>query len=347
MESGGDLDRHPARLSRLGGAGRGPFGTAATPANSPHDVGWAVDLWGRWDGGWFLGIATHGYVDPHQTTAFFPLYPGAMRILGTVLGGHDLLAGVLVSLIAAAVAFVLLHQLATEILGTDAANRSVLSLALFPTALFLGAVYSESLYLALSIATFLLARRGHWARAGLLAGCCLLTRSAGIAVLPALALLAWRSPNPRTALVRSAIALPVAALWPLWQWVRYGDPFLFLHAQTSIHFGRHLSHFGPLGGAWHGAVAAWNGIRQLIAGGSANYFPNATDHTPAYTATVNLEQFGFAILVAVLGVYAWRRLGAPYGVLVLGSLILPLSAPTEDYPSCRCRASRWPRSQSS
>ena len=29
-----------------------------------HDVGWAIDVWGRWDSGWFLGIAQHGYADP-------------------------------------------------------------------------------------------------------------------------------------------------------------------------------------------------------------------------------------------------------------------------------------------
>src|SRR5207244_2601897 len=143
-----------------------------------------------------------------------PLYPLLMRAVGTILGGHDLLAGVVVSLAACLVAFVLLFQLAGELLDRAGAARSVLALALFPTALFLGAVYSESLYLALSLAVFLLARQGRFAGAGLAAGLGLLTRSAGIALLPALALLAWRAPNRRAALLRSAVALPVAALWP-------------------------------------------------------------------------------------------------------------------------------------
>ena len=29
---------------------------------------------------------------------------------------------------------------------------------------------------------------------------------------------------------------------------------------------------------------------------------------------------------------AWRRFGAPYGLFVLGSLVIPLSAPTRGYP---------------
>ena len=126
----------------VGGMSRGPNGTPATAANSPHDVGWAVDLWGRWDGGWYLRIAEHGYVMPHTTTAFYPLYPLLMRAVGWVLGGHDLLAGIVVSLAACCVAFVLLYRLTTDLAGVDTANRTVVALALFPTALFLGAVYS-------------------------------------------------------------------------------------------------------------------------------------------------------------------------------------------------------------
>jgi hypothetical protein len=46
----------------------------------------------------------------------------------------------------------------------------------------------------------------------------------------------------------------------------------------------------------------------------------------------NLEYLGFLVLFLWLGVEAWRRLGAPYGLFVLGSLAIPLSAPTVGYP---------------
>jgi Mannosyltransferase (PIG-V) len=116
-----------------------------------HDVGWAVDVWGRWDSGWYLQIAHHGYADPGETSAFFPAYPLLVRVVGWFLLGHDLLAGVLVSLAASAVAFVLLWRLAGTLAGDSAARRSLLYLAFFPTTLFLFAVYSESLYLMLSV----------------------------------------------------------------------------------------------------------------------------------------------------------------------------------------------------
>ena len=135
-----------------------------------HDVGWAIDVWGRWDSGWFLHIAQHGYVDPSHSTAFFPLYPLLIRGLGFFLLGHYLLAGVLISLLTSAAAFVVLWWLAGELVGEESARRSLLYLALFPTTLFLLAVYSESLYLLLSSAAFLYAVRGRFGRAGVAGG---------------------------------------------------------------------------------------------------------------------------------------------------------------------------------
>ena len=71
--------------------------------------------------------------------------------------------------------------------GRAVARRSVLYLALFPTSFFLGAVYGESLFLALAVGTFALAERGRLGWAAITAGLALLTRAQGVALLPALA----------------------------------------------------------------------------------------------------------------------------------------------------------------
>lgn len=199
-------------------------------------------------------------------------------------------------------------------------------------ALFLGAVYSESLYLLLSVAAFLLAVRGNFVPAALVIGLAILTRSAGVALLPAIGLLAWQAEERARNLAALAIAPAVAALWPLWLWIRFDDPFIFLEAQRET-WGRELSLFGPLGGIGRGLEAAWAGVRQLIDGpGGAIYWPEATDTGPMHVAAQNLQQFAYLVLFVGLGVYAWRRLGAPYGVFVFASLALPLAAPTEDWP---------------
>src|ERR671937_522546 len=181
-----------------------------------HDLGYGTDIWARWDSVFFVRIAEHGY--DKASAAFGPLYPGLVSALGYVFFGHYVLAGIVVSLAAALGAFVLLHRIAEERLGVEGARRALLYLALFPTALFLQAVYSESLYLLLALAAFVLAERGRFAASGLTTGLAILARVAGIALLPALVLLAWRSRDPTRALAGLTLAVPVAALYPLLLW---------------------------------------------------------------------------------------------------------------------------------
>ena len=51
-----------------------------------------------------------------------------------------------------------------------------------------------------------------------------------------------------------------------------------------------------------------------------------------YWAGLNLEQLAYAVLLVGLAVYAWRALGAAYGIFALGSLALPFSDPVPDLP---------------
>jgi hypothetical protein len=283
-----------------------------------HDLGWLTDVWARWDSGWFLRIAEHGYVSaPEGAAAFFPLYPGLVGIVGRLLAGHYVLAGILVSLAAALAAFVLLHRLAEARLGADGARRAVLYLALFPTSLFLQAVYSEALFLALALGAFLLAERGRWLPAGVVTGLALLTRPAGLALLPALALLAWRRRERPRALAALAVAGGLFALFPLFLWLRLGDALAFARSQAG--WNRELSPLGPLGGLWDGVRAVATGDVPLGA-------------TPLHAHAVNVESLAFLVLFAALTVVVWRRFGAPYGLFAALSLALPLSVPSERWP---------------
>ena len=231
------------------------------------------------------GTATGSCASPRTATrgrpstpAFFPLYPFLVAVVGFLLLGHDVLAGVLVSLAAGAAAFVLLHRLTADRLGEDAARRTILFLALAPTSLFFGAVYSESLFLLLAVASFLLAERGRFWGAGAAAGLALLTRSAGIALLPALALLAWRAPDRKRALAGVAMAPLLFPLYPLLLAFWIGRPLAFLDAQKAV-WERRLSPAGPLGG--------------IVA---------AVQHH-------ELLDLAVAIALVVLGIVAWRRSG--------------------------------------
>ena len=299
------------------------------PAGSA-DLGYATQVWFRADSGWFVAIAHHGY-QRNGSAAFYPLYPLLLAGLGRAFGGYYVAAGIVVSLACCLGAFVLLYRLALPRLGANGARRTLLYLAFFPMSLFLQAVYSESLYLLCCVAAFLLAERGRWLPAGIVAGLALLTRLAGVALLPPLALLAWRSPDRRRALL-SLVAAPVMlGLYPLYMQFKLHAPFSPVASESG--WGRKLSPAGPLAGIWHGLQAAWAGVEQVFAGAHGHvYWTHAPTTDPLHVAAQNLESFAFLVVFLWLGVEAWRRFGAPYGLFVLGSLAIALSAPTSKYP---------------
>ena len=290
-----------------------------------HDLGSITDVWARWDSVHFLRIAEHGYSTTEA--AFYPLYPALVAGVGRAFGGHYVLAGIVLSLLATLGAFVLLERIAEQRLGGNGARRAVLYLALFPAALFLQAVYSESLFLFLCLAAFVLAERGRVAGAGLALGLAILTRPAGLALLPPLVLMARRRSW------RLASAFPIAAVYPLLLWHELGDPWAFARAEGTWH--RHLSHAGPLGGIWDALRAGWAGVEQLASGSNAHVYWTAVapaDSAPLRTAVLNLELLGFLVLFVALAVIAWREFGAPYGLFAALSLALPLSVPSSRWP---------------
>jgi hypothetical protein len=289
-----------------------------------HELGYVTDIWARWDSDFFLRIAQDGYDE--ASAAFHPLYPALVAGLGRVLVGHYVLAGVIVSLLAALGAFALLYRLADERLGVEGARRTVLYLAVFPMALFLQAVYSESLFLLLALSAFALAERDRFAAAGIVTGLAILTRAAGLALLPALALLAWRSREQTRALGGLALSVPVAAVYPLLLWQQVDDPWAFAHAQDRWH--RHVSPAGPFGGIWDGLVAGWRGLEQFVVG----HGTHVAGANPMHAAAENLQALGFLALFLSLTVVAWKRFGAPYGLFAAVSLAIPLSDPSSRWP---------------
>src|SRR5262249_3693714 len=157
---------------------------------------------------------------------------------------------------------------------------------------------------------------------GVAAGLAILARATGVALLPSLALLAWREKNRARPLLALAAAIPLAAVYPIVLWAKVGDPWAFAHAEDQWH--RHVSQAGPLGGIWPGLRAGWDGLRQVVTG----HGTNVPGTVPMHAAAVNLEGVAFLALFVVLTAVAWRRFGAPYGLFGAVSLAIPLSVPS-------------------
>jgi hypothetical protein len=278
----------------------------------------------RWDAVWYLDIARHGY-DDGPSAAFFPLYP----LLVGALGGSVLVA-IALSIACCLVALWALRALTELELGPEAARWTVWALALSPMAFFLSAVYGEALFLALTVGAVLAARRDRWALAGVLGMLAAATRSTGVLIVVALALL-WLDARPRTrpsqlawlALVPLGLAAFPAGL--ALEGLDWRAPFdaqeVWLRAWA-----------GPFGGVWDGAVAAWAGVRQLVSGSRETiYFPIAAGD-PFAIARMNVALFAWVPLAAVALVGAARRLPLGYAAYALASLAVPLSYPVAPQP---------------
>jgi hypothetical protein len=245
--------------------------------------------------------------------------------------------------------------------GSEVARLAVLLTALAPMAFYFSAVYSESLYLAVSVGAFLCARRGRWATAGIFGLLGAATRSTGVVLLVPLALLylygpredrardrlhvgASRSPS-RTVLeglwstVRPRYRIGGDALWLALVPVGIGlymghlglvggDVLAPFHAETA--WSRHFA--GLYGGVWDGTRAAFEGIRQVLSFQRDHvYYPEAGG-SPFIDAGHNLLLFAFLLGAIPATVGALRLLPPAYGVYVLGSLALPLSYPVASQP---------------
>jgi len=346
--------------------GFGPHRTAFDPPGLSRGLGAVGNVLAapvaRWDSNWYLLIAHYGYhpalgAYTVSRSAFFPLYPLGIGLMSG-LGVPPIAAGVLLSVCALAGALYGLHRLTTlelgPVAGPGAARMAVYALAFAPMAFFLSAVYSESLYLVLSIGLFWSAREGRWAYVGLLGALASATRSAGLVLLvPALILYLYgprrdRLPDRDAALgsARRALArltpryrLRADALWlalvpagivlyGAYLGASGGDALAPLSAQGE--WSRHFA--GPYVAVWDGLKAAFEGARQLISMQRAHpYFPVGGED-PFVAASHNLILFAFlaAAVPAVVGVL--RRLPLAYGAYLLAALALPLSYPVGTQP---------------
>ncbi|MGH9929686.1 MAG: mannosyltransferase family protein [Pyrinomonadaceae bacterium] len=154
------------------------------------------------DVNWYLGIAEHGYAqmpfnaDVPRNWAFFPLFPLLMRLAAYVTG-EFVITGMALSHVCFLLALFLLHRVALLFgLSADDADRSLFYLAFFPTSYFFSVPLPESLFLILTVASFYFAKSERWWLAGLCGALASATRTTGVLLLPALAVLYWEMYRP-------------------------------------------------------------------------------------------------------------------------------------------------------
>jgi len=269
-------------------------------------------VWGRWDAEHYLGIAQNGYSG--YEPAFFPLYPALIRLV-TMLTGSHLVAGLIVSNTASFFALLYLYKLVAHEYNRQVAQRAVFYVSIFPTAIFFSAVYSESLFLFLTVASFYYVRERAWLKAGVFGFFAALTRSEGVLLAVPLFIewvIAFKEGGREFArywfddIVKPLIGMTLVplglGLYMAYLWVLTGDPLRFSHVQT--HWDRH-------------AALPWVSVSNTIA-------KIAHAHAPQTIANESLELFFTALMIFVL-IAGVRRVRISYTVYMLLSILVPMS----------------------
>lgn len=268
----------------------------------------ALHKWAVQDGSFYLSIAQNGYTASWQT-AFWPLFPLLGHIFGPVFGGDYALSLLAVSNVAFLGALVALRQLTERELGPEAAFRATLYLAIFPSALYTFAPYTESLFLCLAIISFALIRDHRWWLAGLVGGLAALTRSSGVLLLAPFAVelfLAWRASKARWHAALGSLLIPAGiAVYSLYLTFRFHDPVAFSHS-TNADWRRNITL------PWQIPGQLISGLGQL--GGSSQI--------AAIHFILNL---GITLVFVAIAVVIWRMLPASYTAYSLAVFLYILS----------------------
>ena len=297
--------------------------------------------WRNWDGHWYWLAVREGYGYHTAVTAFFPLYPMLLYAGDWLLDGRIELAGVLISNAALLGALFLLYQLIATDFPRPVVRRALLYLALFPTAYYFSAVYSESLFLLLSVGCLLAARRDRWWIAGALGFLAALTRSHGILLTLPLAImflqqqgwhpLRWRSNPMAIALVPAGLMSYLVYLRSIWD-----DPFVTLQAQKG--WDRYSANpIQALQAGWDAvngcAVRDWNaGVDFCWAEQTPTVGTMRSFLWRWALSESNLIELVSTIFLIVVAILAFRFLPLAYSAYFAAGIILPLWSPSAVHP---------------
>ncbi len=271
-----------------------------------------LEVWQRWDTLQYQAVAERGYTA--FSTAFFttPLYPGLMRLGAMLTGSTTLLAGLLISSLFCLAGLFAFYRLAQVELGDERlARRALIYLCLFPTAFFLFAPYTESLFLLGSVLCLLALRQKRWVSSGLWGILAALSRLTGaLLFVPAAwaAWMDWRQTHELKSWLSPFLIGIGSITYPLYIWLGMGRSPLapFLAQSTRFHGGFTLPGINMI-----------LAVRQIW----LHIYP-----------LVNFFDLTFTLAFLIFGFWVWKKLDRIYGVYYLAFMLLYLTRIAAVYP---------------
>lgn len=145
--------------------------------------------WTNFDGIHYLSIAGNGYT---FNARFFPLFPILINLLSkplqslTPFGSVQFFSGFIISNLSFLLSLFIFYKLIQIDFSKKVAQKTIFYLLIFPASFFFVAIYSESLFLLLTLLSFYFARKGNWLASSIFAMFLTATRLVGLAIFPAL-----------------------------------------------------------------------------------------------------------------------------------------------------------------
>jgi hypothetical protein len=188
----------------------------------------------RWDSKWFVRAAEQGWprhlpmIHGHvagNTTAFFPVFPLAMRWGSSATTLSPLTVGVVISAVTGLTAVVAIGLLVRRFAGSEGATRATLLFALFPGTFAFSLAYNEGIVLTCIALGLIALMDRRWWLAGLLGMLATATAPISLAFVLSCAWCAgratWRTRSLRP-LVAPVLAVSGFLFYMFWLWRHTG-----------------------------------------------------------------------------------------------------------------------------
>ena len=276
-----------------------------------------VAPWGNFDGVYYLIIAGGGYTV--DNAGFFPLFPLIINAVSSVFGSvqaFDLrqyfAALILVSIFFAS-ALLFIYKLVRLDYDSNVAMLTIIFILIFPTSFFFASIYSESLFLLLTILSFYFARKKKWILASIFASLLTATRIVGIAILPALIFEFIKVEKKFSSKALSLLLIPLGVLgYMYFNFLQWGNTLQFIKAQGNLQNER--------------------SVEQIILFPQTifRYFKILTSVSPSiYEWWIALLEISAFVFAAVLLYIAWKKkIRTSYLIFSIAAFLIPASSGT-------------------
>lgn len=183
--------------------------------------------WANFDGIHYLNIAEYGYTNQAR---FFPLFSLLMSVFPSEFMLRLLLVNTLLFL-----ALFVFKKLIEIDFPNIISKKVILYLLLFPTSFFFVSIYSEGLFLLLTLSAFYLARKNMWFWSVICVMLLTSTRFVGIAILPALFYEFVTTNGIRNKKILIFLLAPLGlAAYSLFNYYKWNNFFYFIQAQGEL-----------------------------------------------------------------------------------------------------------------